>query len=112
MENYKLEGEDCVEDTPALTCDAEAHKVLNEAGDACVCEDGYVEDADTHECIIEADPVEMKCVEEGGTWADGSCECNDGKVWDESTESCVVMHIFACEIGWTWDAELGQCVEM
>ena len=40
----------CEKKEEALTCDAEAHKELNEAKDACVCMEGYVENETTHEC--------------------------------------------------------------
>ena len=69
MEGYHAEEDTCVEDTPALTCDAEAHKEPNEAGTECVCMEGFVADGDN--CVA------PKCLriangDFSGTWTEGT----------------------------------------
>ena len=72
---------------PALTCNAEEHKELNEAGDACVCMTGYTENAETHVC--EAPAL--------------TCNAEEHKELNEAGDACV------CMTGYTENAETHVC---
>ena len=75
--------------TEQLTCDAEAHKELNEAGDACVCMTGYTENAETHACEADAPAL--------------TCNAEEHKELNEAGDACV------CMTGYTENAETHAC---
>ena len=75
--------------TEPLTCDAAAHKELNEAGDACVCMEGYTENETTHECEAAAPALTCDAAAHKELNAAGdACVCMEGYTENETTHEC------------------------